>query len=148
MNPKFILMPITCFFVVISCAILISSPKKTLIYQGIIGAFSWFIYLCFEKNIILANFLASIFIALSSHTMARYSKVPVTVYFIPIFMPFVPGMSLYKSVFYLINADISMTNFYFFRALEIAGIIALAIFISEPIVKVYFILKNKVKKTN
>ena len=81
-------------------------------------------------------------IALMSHTFARIFKAPVTIFLIAGILPTVPGAGMYRIVYYLIANDNARSNYYLIQTLEVAGVIALAIFITDTLFKV------RIKKEN
>lgn len=50
-------------------------------------------------------------------------------------LPLVPGAQIYRCVFNLIQNDFDVSNFYLIEALQIAGAIAMAVFIMDSIFK-------------
>ena len=73
-------------------------------------------------------FIATVVVALASNLFARILKAPVSIYLIPGILPLVPGLGMYRTVYYIINQDNSMAGYYFSNTMQIAGMIALAIF--------------------
>ena len=88
---------------------------------------------------VLSTFLATLLVALLSHGAARLEKMPVTVFLIPCIVPFVPGTGMFQIVYSLIESKSEDAIQYFFKTMEIAGAIALAIFSVDTL------LKRKVK---
>ena len=84
---------------------------------------------------VLSTFLASILVALLSHVAARIEKMPVTVFLIPCIVPFVPGAGMFHIVYSLIENQPALVTQYFFETMEMAGVIALAIFTVDTIFK-------------
>jgi uncharacterized membrane protein YjjB (DUF3815 family) len=65
--------------------------------------------------------------------MARIKKSPVTHFFIPGIIPFVPGAGMFNFVYSIIEEKNSSAVFYLIQTIEIAGIIALSIFIVDSV---------------
>lgn len=129
---------IGAFFSVYMFSTLLDVPKKYAHYSAAIGAVGWYVYMVIqdEKNSsMLAAFLSTLVIALLSHLMARIKRAPVTVFLISGILPSVPGAAMYRSVAYLIQNDFSLSNHYLIETLQIAGAIAMAIFIMDSIFK-------------
>ena len=84
-------------------------------------------------DVVLASFLSALAIAFVSHVFARVFKAPVTVFLIAGILPTVPGAGMYRIVYYIIENDREMCGYYLLQTLEIAGMIALAIFIMDTI---------------
>ena len=73
--------------------------------------------------------------ALLSHIAARVEKMPVTVFLVPCIVPFVPGAGMFHIVYSLIEKQQAEVTRYFFETMEMAGVIALAIFAVDTIFK-------------
>lgn len=128
------------FLAILAFSVLIEAPKKYLIYTGIVGAVGGFAYLLSERmglNVVLASFISASAVALISHTFARILKTPVTLFLIAGILPTVPGAGMYRIVYNLIAGDQAMAGYYFIETLEVAGMIALAIFIMDTIFRVF-----------
>lgn len=125
---------------VMSVAITFGVPKKFLIYSGIVGAIGWFIYLIFKNagsSIITSMFFAALVVALISHSFARIMKAPVTLFLISGILPLVPGVGMYRIAYNLITNNNSLALFYFSETIQVAGMIALAIFIMDTIFRIF-----------
>ena len=61
-------------------------------------------------------------------------KAPVTVFLIAGILPSVPGAGIYRTVYYLIQGDQTLSTHYLISTLHTAGAIALAIFIWNDLV--------------
>ena len=108
--------------------------KQYLCYCGIAGAVGWSIYLLSDSlgaSAVFANFLASLGAAAASQAFARIFKAPATVFYIPGILPMVPGASIYKAAFYMIQQDQQLSNYYLVETLQIAGVIAIGIFLVD-----------------
>lgn len=128
------------FLAILAFSVLIEAPKKYLIYTGIVGAVGGFAYLMSERmglNVVLASFVSASAVALISHTFARILKTPVTLFLIAGILPTVPGAGMYRIVYNLIAGDQAMAGYYFVETLEVAGMIALAIFIMDTVFRVF-----------
>ena len=124
-----------CFFSVTAFAILLETPKSYLIHAGVVGAVGGFVYLLGTKNelgVVFSSFLSVLAIAF----LARIFKEPVTVFLIAGILPTVPGAGMYRTAYYLIQNDSEKSGYYLLQTLEIAGVIALAIFIMDTLFKI------------
>ncbi len=128
------------FIAIGAFATLIETPKKYLLHAGFTGAVGGFVYLlsmrC-NQDPVLSSFLSALAIAITSHIFARIFKAPVTIFMIAGILPTVPGAGMYRIVYYIITRDSTKCSFYFIQTLEIAGMIALAIFIVDSIFKIH-----------
>ncbi len=125
---------ISAFFATAAFSVLFHLPKKYLILAGATGSFGWFIYLISLELLsdkILATLTATMIVALISHILARVYKTPVTMFLIPGVIPFVPGAGMYQIVRSIVDSNTGSTTYYFFETLQIAGAIALGIFIID-----------------
>lgn len=135
-------------FVAIVCfAVLMECPRKYLVLAGITGAVGGGVYLySMDRGIgaVLASFLSAFAITFLSHVFARVFRAPVTIFLIPGILPTVPGAGMYRIVYYMMAGDRNTCGHYFVQTLEIAGMIALAIFLVGTVFKVIerYFLKN------
>ena len=119
------------FFAVLALSVTIGVPRKYLLYSGITGGAGWFLYLAMMEARVkefMSMFIATVGVALASNLFARILKAPVSIYLIPGILPLVPGLGMYRTVYYIINQDNGMAGYYFSNTMQIAGMIALAIF--------------------
>lgn len=129
---------ISAFFAVYMFTMLLDIPKQFAHYSGTIGAVGWFVYFTRHGqgySPMMAAFASTLVIALFSHILARVKKAPVTVFLVAGILPLVPGAQIYRCVFNLIQNDFDVSNFYLIEALQIAGAIAMAVFIMDSIFK-------------
>ncbi|MGF7144963.1 uncharacterized membrane protein YjjB (DUF3815 family) [Anaerotaenia torta] len=125
---------ISAFFATAAFSVLFYLPKRYIIHAGMTGALGWFIYLLsleYMKDKVLATLTATLLAALASHILARIYKTPVTMFLIPGVIPFVPGAGMYQIVLSIVEGNVGYTSYYFFETLQIAGSIALGIFIVD-----------------
>lgn len=128
------------FIAVTAFALILETPRHYLPHAGLIGAIGAFIYLfSMHKgiSIVTASFLSALAIALLSNTFARIFKAPVTIFLIAGILPTVPGAGMYRTVYYVIGNDSAKSSYYLIQTLEIAGMIALAIFIMDGLFRIH-----------
>lgn len=128
------------FAAVVAASITFGVSKRFLVYSGFTGAFSWFVYLLLlDKGFgeLMGVFVATLVSALLSHIFARILKAPVTVFQIPAILPTVPGVAMYRTVYYMLVGEREMSSFYLTQALQIAGMIAIGIFIMDTIFRMF-----------
>ena len=80
-------------------------------------------------------FLATVLVALISHLFARLLKAPVTLFLVSGILPLVPGVAMYRIVYYLLRSDFEEAGYNAFLTIQIAGAIALAVFVVDSIFK-------------
>ena len=127
---------IGAFLAVISFALILEVPPKHMLHAGFVGAACWAIYLIslkYTDSVIFAAFVSTLVVALISHIIARRYKVPVTVFLVAGILPSVPGASIYRSVYYMIRNVSDLSNYYLTETLQIAGAIAMAVFIMDSL---------------
>ena len=78
--------------------------------------------------------------ALLSQVFVRVLKAPVTIFLVAGILPTVPGASIYRSVYFLIQGQTKWYNFYLIQTIQIAGAMAVAIFIVDSLFR---LLRNK-----
>ncbi len=124
------------FLAVFSFGLILELPRKRLVLAGTIGAIGWMIYLLADRisgSPATAAFVSSLAVSLSSHGAARVKKAPVTVFLVAGILPSVPGASIYRSVSCVINNEPQLSIHYLVETLQIAGAIALAVFLMDSL---------------
>lgn len=127
------------FLAILAFSVVMEAPKRYLPYCGLTGAAGWFVYLASvgEFGIVTANFFGALVIALMSHVFARVFKAPVTVFLIPGILAIVPGAALYRAVYQFLLGARAMASAYLLETIQIAGAIALAIFLVDSFFSVF-----------
>ncbi len=123
---------ISVFIGAVGFAVLLEVQKKYLLYCGAAGMIGWAAYLLGQQFLPLGSvFFSSFCIALLSQIFARKLHCPVTVFLIPGIYPSVPGAGIYRTVYYLIMGENSLSGHYFLETLTTAGMIALGIYMVD-----------------
>ena len=121
---------------VIFGSIYLEAPRQHLGVAGVVGGLGWAGYLLalqrFDPSI--ATFISGLIIASLSHGLARRVKAPVTLFLIPGFLPLVPGVSLYHAVYEFMKGS-SLGTAHLLNTFQVAGMIALSIFLIDSLVK-------------
>lgn len=133
------------FIAVYVGGITLQAPRKFLIQGGIVGVVCWVVYsiILEYSNNVIASFISSIAVAFLSNVFARLYKAPVTMFFIPGFLPIVPGVSVYRTVYFYISNNHTHGYKNLVVTLETAISIALAIVLVDSAFKFIFKLKKK-----
>lgn len=124
------------FLSIFAFSVYLETPKKHVIKAGLVGAIGGTVYLIcvnFRMGEVLASFLSALAVSFVSHVFARIFKTPVTLFLIAGILPTVPGAGMYRIVHHILIKDEAMTAFYMIQTLEIAGAIALAIFLMDSL---------------
>lgn len=134
---------IAAFIAVYFFAVLLDAPKRSLLFAALTGGIGWFVHLVALEHLDKAGatLVAGIAIAFMSQYFARRLRTPTTVYFLPGFIPIVPGEGVYRAVFAFIEEDYSLAQIHLNEALLVAGSIAMSIFIVDSIFSLQLRLK-------
>lgn len=133
---KLIVQSLAAFLAVFGFSLILEVPKQYLIFTGLTGSVCWFCYLgasLLGCSTVSSAFLSSLVVAVMSHLLARRLKAPVTLFLVPGILPTVPGASIYRCVYYMIEGQTNLSNFNLIQTLQIAGAMALAIFIVDSV---------------
>lgn len=141
----FSLMMFAGFLISISVSVMLEVPRNLILKNGFIGILAEIVYeLAIVHNTVpVSVFLACLAVTLVSHVFARKFKAPVTVFCIPVFFIFVPGTAIYQMTFYVIQANPDMATKALFDLLNIAGAVALGVFLSDSLVHIFYTVKYK-----
>lgn len=92
------------FFGTIGFSVLFSVPKEHYPLCGAIGGTGWLIYWVLihvlHAGAVEANFIATVFITLASRIGSTVRKCPVTLFLIAGIFPEVPGIGVYRAIYY------------------------------------------------
>ena len=122
------------FIAIVGFAVLLDTPRKYVLLAGTVGALSGFVYLLGIKWMLgetMAAFVSAILAGIVSHILARKYKAPVIIFLYGGILPTVPGAGMYCVVYSIISGNAAMTEYYLTETLQIAGVIALAVFLTE-----------------
>ena len=114
----------------IGFSVFLNAPKSALIPAGLTGGIGWSVYYFLihtTNNDILANFLASILVALISEILARKLKYPAILFAIPGIIPLVPGLGMYNTMLYLVQSNYELAISKGANVLFIGGAISLGV---------------------
>lgn len=130
---------IASFIAVATLGMMLCVPRRFLFHSGLTGALGWTVYMALEQYFsgeMLNMFLAAFLVALVSQIFARTCKAPVTIFLITGILPLVPGVGVYRIVYYMILESNRTASYYFVYTLQIAGMIAVAILLVDTIFKI------------
>lgn len=140
---------IASFIGVVAISINFEIPKKYIWLVGLVGAIGWFTFLmCNYFNLpeILSYFISTLVVAILSMILSKVLNAVSTIFLIPGILPTVPGASMYKMIYYLINNNTAEATYYLLQAICIAAGMALAIFITESIKGIRIIRKEEINE--
>lgn len=124
------------FMAVISFGLVLDIPRKYMGWSGIAGGVCWLVYILVKGatgSPVWAVFLSSLSVALIGHVLARILRAPVSVFLIPGILPLVPGTSIYHCVYYMIGGNREQSTYYLVETMQIAGAIAMAVFLMDSV---------------
>lgn len=134
-----IVQAIVAFLAVLCFSVVLGIPKKFIILSGLTGSMGWIIFLIFSNlglSTIIASLISAVCVAIISAILSKVAKTIISIFFIPGILPVVPGVAMYRAVYYVLNNDSEMTKQYLYETILIAGAIALSIFAVESIKKI------------
>lgn len=123
-------------------AILFRVAKQHFIDCTILGFISWFLFLTLsslQSNVMLSIFISGFIIAIASRILAVKRKCPAIVFLMTSLFPLLPGLSFYRSIYYMLMGQetiaISFAKESFLIAFTIAISIAIVKYIKPPLIK-------------
>lgn len=129
----------------IGFALVLKIKGKQILYAGIGGAVTWWIYLItyeYLGNYFTCNLIASIFVAVYAEIMARVNRAPATIFLTAAAVPLIPGGRLYYTMYGLVSENEAM----FLESGKTAIVIALAISLGFVVVAVFNKYLNRLKR--
>ncbi|MCI7796285.1 MAG: threonine/serine exporter family protein [Lachnospiraceae bacterium] len=141
-----IIQTVSAFFVVFMFTVLLELPRRYVLYTAASGAMGWWMYLMVQNawnSSMMAAFVSTLVVAFLSHILARLKKAPVTVFFVSGTLPAVPGAAIYRSVYYFIHNDPDRCSYYLAETLQVAGAIAMAIFIMDSLFRLFLVYQHR-----
>lgn len=133
------------FWAMTALAVLLDTPKKYLLHTGMIGALAGLAYMLaveYGFGNVWASFLSAVFAAFMANICARIYKTPVTLFLVIGILPMVPGAGMYYTVHYLLEREEKLASRYLLETIEVAGAIALAVFVVDSIFRVFTLKQN------
>ena len=131
---------IGAFIAIYAFAVVLETPKKYLWCAGTVSAVGWFVYLLSQQlgtDEVMATFLSAAAISIVSHIYARVFRAPVTVFLVAGILPTVPGAGMYRIAASFIAGDSGMAAQHLITTLELAGVIAMGIFLVDAIFRLF-----------
>lgn len=146
--PEIPLQLLGAFASVYTAAMIFDTPKHIRVTCGSVAVCSWAVYLFVRpfSGEPTAVFLSALFIALCSQIAARRIKIPVTVVLLPSLFLLVPGIAIYRSVYYLLRAEYEAFGAYAYLTFMTAAMIGLAVFTGDFLTRFYFRVKAKCRQ--
>lgn len=135
-----IIQVLAAFLAITAFSVVLYTSKKHVVFCGIAGALGWFTYLVLEPfgvSVVMRNFFVALVVAFLAHIFARSLKAPVTIFLATGILPVVPGAGMYQIAYQMFVGDHEMTSFYLIQTIQIAGVIALAVFLTDSFFRIF-----------
>ena len=129
-------------------AVLFNIRGKRFLFAGLGGFLSWLLFVLLQyliPNEALNYFIVAMAISLYAEIMARALKTPTTTFITVSLVPLIPGGSLYYTMAYAFESDVTRFLDKGLYTLELASALALGIIIATTATKI--ITKALVKKS-
>ena len=117
-------------------AILFRVAKQHFIDCTILGFISWFLFLTLsslQSNVMLSIFISGFIIAIASRILAVKRKCPAIVFLMTSLFPLLPGLSFYRSIYYMLMGQETIAISFAKESFLIAFTIAISIVIVKHI---------------
>ena len=115
----------------VAFSVLFSVPREHYPLCGLIGGTGWLICWIFVHGLsagaIIGNFAATVFITLASRIGSTVKKCPVTLFLIAGIFPEVPGIGIYRTIYYTLLENNQLSLHYGRETLGIAIAMVLGI---------------------
>ena len=122
-------------------AILFRAGKQHFLDISILGFITWFLFLTLselQSNVMLSIFISGFIIAIASRILAVKRKCPAIIFLMTSLFPLLPGLSFYRSIYYMLMGQetiaISFAKESFLIAFTIAISIAIVKHIKPPLI--------------
>ena len=119
------------FFAGAALSVAFQIPKKYFVSAGITAAIGWGAYLittALKWDMIWCCYTATLCIAFTAQVLARYKRVPATMFLIPGIIPIVRGGGMYRIIWSMLYETSTQAAEHFYETLLMAGAIAMGIF--------------------
>ncbi|MCL2855742.1 MAG: threonine/serine exporter family protein [Defluviitaleaceae bacterium] len=128
-------------------SVIFNVPRRELAFCGLAGGAVWLIFLIVTHFFPEGTIPATFFGAMAATTLGRFlsalRKMPSTVYMIPGIIPLVPGVAIYRTMFYVVGGEHMMAVTQGVYALSLAGVIAVGVLIVLSLPRRLFLLGHK-----
>ncbi|MDD4843692.1 MAG: threonine/serine exporter family protein [Anaerotignum sp.] len=106
-------------------SIVFDAPKKELVFCGISGGISWFLYVVLTLNLspTMATLISTAVVAAFARFASYHRQAPSTLYHIPGIMPLVPGTVVYNTMATALSGEVLETYSNILLGLKLAGAI-------------------------
>ncbi len=131
-----------CFLATLFFSLLLSAPSKSLVPSAVIAALGYYVFFVFDYfglPIMLGGFIGTLLIAVMGELLARFYKMPATIFVFPAVIPLVPGIWLYETMLFLVQGDYANFATKGTETVFFAGVMAGAIAVTNFIFRIVHI---------
>ncbi|MFD0959665.1 threonine/serine exporter family protein [Paenibacillus chungangensis] len=124
----------TSFVASTAFGMIFNVPKRALLLCGLVGLLGWMLYYLLtiqDMNAIIATLIAAVGVAMLSHALARWKRIPITVFGVSGIIPLVPGGLAYDAMRHLVESEYTIAVQQGVKALMVSGSIAMGLVLSE-----------------
>ena len=128
------------FVATIAFSIIFHTPREQYVCAGLVGAFSWLIYIIyvyFTGDVVFASFFAALGLTYLARVFSFARKAPLPVFLIAGIFPVVPGAGIYYTMSLGLNGSTQLALQRGFATAGIAGSIAAAILLVSSVVRLF-----------
>ncbi|ONI40881.1 hypothetical protein AN639_12860 [Candidatus Epulonipiscium fishelsonii] len=122
---------ISAFLATTAFSIIFNVNRKHLLVCGIIGSVGWTAYIILSKYFMFSevssNFIASLLVSIMSYILSKIRFAPITVFLISGVIPLVPGIGLYKTMYFLLFEEYILALKQALVTFQVSGVIAVSI---------------------
>lgn len=129
-------------------AVLFNIRRSRLVAATAGGLLSWLIFMILNKfipNETVNYFIVSLIMSGYAETMARLLKTPTTTFITTTLVPLIPGGSLYYTMSYAFQSNLSMFMEKAIYTLQLASALALGIIVATNLTRIVLSVLNKIK---
>lgn len=133
---------IGAFIVCSMCSVRFNGKKNDILIAGVIGFMACFM-MSFFKDLYVRAFVSGLTYSILSEIFSRITKKPVAVYLAAVLVPFVPGKLTFYMMGEFVHGDRLASLDRLSEIVCVCGMIALAILLTETVIKFW---QTKIKK--
>ncbi len=123
-----LLQMLAAFIACTAFSVVFNAPKEELVYCGICGSIGWGVMFLLNQgtgNAVLGTLFSAITVTGLARVLSYTRKAPSTMYHIAGILPLVPGMSMYNSMWGILNDDMVYSYSQAVNVIRLAGVIGI-----------------------
>lgn len=125
----------------VAFSVLFYVPRKYYPLNGVCGALGWAVYLLLFGNgqsSVGATFVSALTVIFLSRLLAVTERCPATLFLIPGIFPLIPGITIYRTAYFVVTDDLGAALNTGFLAVKLVCVIVLAIIFVFEIPQIFF----------